>query len=93
MRLIPFVLAAVTVLVPRLAAAQEWIEYVNQQDFFSVNFPHEPTIEAITYNSAQGAPLPGRVYTANSGASKFFVGSDCRLCTDPQWQTASRSLK
>jgi hypothetical protein len=29
----------------------------------------------------------------DSGASKFFVGSDCRLCTDPQWQTASRSLK
>ena len=28
----------------------------------------------------------------DSGASKFFVGSDCRLCTDPQWQTASRSL-
>jgi dienelactone hydrolase len=29
----------------------------------------------------------------DSGASTFFVGSDCRLCTDPQWQTASRSLK
>jgi len=73
MRVIPFVVAAAIMLVPRPAAAQEWIEYVSQQDFFSVNFPHEPTIEPITYNSAQGAPLPGRVYTANSGASKFSM--------------------
>jgi hypothetical protein len=29
----------------------------------------------------------------DSGASTFFVGSDCRLCTDPRWQTASRALK
>ena len=29
----------------------------------------------------------------DSGASRSFVGSDCRLCTDPQWQTASSSLK
>jgi hypothetical protein len=29
----------------------------------------------------------------DSGARTFFVGSDCRLCTDPRWQTASRSLK
>jgi hypothetical protein len=26
-------------------------------------------------------------------ARTFFVGDDCRLCTDPQWQAASRSLK
>lgn len=29
----------------------------------------------------------------DSGARTFFVGRDCRLCTDPQWQTASRSLE
>lgn len=29
----------------------------------------------------------------DSEARKFFVGADCRLCTDPQWQAASRSLK
>ena len=57
MRLIPFVLAAVTLVVPRFAAAQEWIEYVNKQDLFSVNFPHEPKIETITYQSAQRAAL------------------------------------
>jgi hypothetical protein len=73
MRLIPFMLVAITVLVPRLAAAQEWIEYASKQDLFFVNFPHEPKIETITYVSAQGAPLPGRVYTATSGASKYTM--------------------
>jgi hypothetical protein len=48
MRLIPFMLAAVLMLAPRPAAAQEWIEYVNKTDFFSVNFPHEPKVETIT---------------------------------------------
>ena len=71
MRLIPFVLAAAIMLVPGPAAAQEWIEYVNKTDFFSVNFPHEPKVEEITYVSAQGAPLPGRVYTAASGSSTY----------------------
>jgi hypothetical protein len=73
MRLTPFVLAAVAVLLPKVATAQEWIEYVSRQDFFSVNFPGQPTIETITYESAQGAPLPGRVYTASTGSSKFSV--------------------
>ena len=71
MRLIPFVLAATMMLLPGPAAAQEWIEYVNKTDFFSVNFPHEPKVEEITYVSAQGAPLPGRVYPATSGSSTY----------------------
>src|SRR5262245_10882191 len=71
MRLIPFVLAATIGLIPAPAAAQEWIEYVNQTDFFSVNFPHDPKVETITYVSAQGAPLPGHVYTATSGSSTY----------------------
>ena len=29
----------------------------------------------------------------DSEARKFFVGADCRLCTDQRWQAASRSLK
>jgi hypothetical protein len=29
----------------------------------------------------------------DSAASTFFVGNNCRLCTDERWQTASRSLK
>ena len=73
MRVILFALAALTVLVPGSASAQEWIEYISRQDFFSVNFPHEPKIETITYISAQEAPLPGRVYRAQSGQSRYTM--------------------
>jgi len=33
---------------PRAAAAQEWIEYTNTQDRFTVNFPAQPTVQEIT---------------------------------------------
>ena len=72
MRLIPFVLAVVATLMPKVAAAQ-WIEFASKQDLFYVNFPSEPKVEQITYASAQGAPLPGRVYTAESGGSKYSM--------------------
>jgi len=29
----------------------------------------------------------------DTGAKALFVGSECRLCKDSHWQTASRSLK
>lgn len=72
MRLIPFIVAAAIMLQPGPAAAQ-WIEYASKQDLFYVNFPHEPKVESITYDSAQGAPLPGRVYAAESGGSKYSM--------------------
>ena len=50
----------------------------------------------------EGAPLaaPGP-YKVESGpafgspgqAAKMFVGKDCRLCTDPNWDTASKQLQ
>ena len=73
MRVILFVLAACTLLVPRPTAAQDWIEYANTEDFFSVNFPGQPTVEAITYTSGQGAPLPGRVYSAERGEGRYSM--------------------
>lgn len=68
MRMILFVLAAFTLLVPGSAAAQDWIEFASREDFFSVNFPGQPKVESITYISTQEAPLPGRVYSAERGA-------------------------
>jgi hypothetical protein len=73
MRGIPFVFAAVILLMPRPAAGQSWIEYSNPDDLFSVNFPHEPKVESITYVSQQGAPLPGRVYRTQSGDSRYSM--------------------
>ena len=73
MRVILFVLAALTALVPAPAAAQEWFEYTSREDMFSVNFPSQPKIETITAESGQGAPLPGRVYSTVSGASRYSM--------------------
>jgi hypothetical protein len=73
MRAVLFTLAALTVLAPGFAGAQEWIEYTSRQDFFFVNFPHEPAVEAITYVSAQDAPLPGRVYSAQRGQGRYTM--------------------
>lgn len=73
MRFIFSILAAVALLAPTRAPAQEWIEYASKDDLFSVNFPGEPTIEAISYESQQGAPLPGRIYRAIDGPSRYSM--------------------
>jgi hypothetical protein len=48
------------------AAAQEWIEYVNTDELFAVNFPGEPRVEEFIYVTEYGSPLP----------SKRFIGED-----------------
>lgn len=72
MRLIPFIMGA-ALLVAESATAQGWIRFSSQEDFFSVNIPNEPTVAPTTYTSAQGAPLPGRVYSAEQGQRRFSV--------------------
>jgi hypothetical protein len=73
MRLLSLVLTVATVLVPRLAAAQGWIEYVNKEDLFAINFPGEPRIQTITWVSEQGANFPGRVYSVENGPTRFAI--------------------
>lgn len=73
MRLIPFVVAALLSIAPWPASAQEWIEFSSRDDFFSVNFPQQPKVDTITYVSQQEAPLPGRVYTATEGQSRYAM--------------------
>jgi len=71
MRAIPFFLTLL--LAPLPIVAQQWLEFSSQADFFSVNFPHEPAVSEITYVSQQEAPLPGRVYSATQGRSRYSV--------------------
>lgn len=72
MRVTALLLAAFTLLGPWPAAAQ-WIEFSSKEDLFSVNFPQPPKVESITYVSQQEAPLPGRVYTATEGQSRYSM--------------------
>ena len=53
--------------------AQEWFEYVNQDQRFAVSLPAEPSISDGTFGSASGAMLPTRVFTVVNGESTFTV--------------------
>jgi hypothetical protein len=53
------------------ASAQGWIEYVNTDDFFSVNFPGEPWVEEFIYVSEFKSPLPSRRYIAEDAIGRY----------------------
>ena len=53
--------------------AQGWITYVSREDRFSVNFPAEPSVTEIEYDSEYGAVFPGRVHSYEVGDSSYSV--------------------
>ena len=53
------------------ASAQGWIEYVNTDDLFAVNFPGEPRVEEFIYVSEFKSPLPSRRYIAEDGVGRY----------------------
>jgi len=65
MRLAALVL--LTVALADLALAQSWKTFVSREDFFSVNFPDDPTVIDTTYSSEYGATLPARIYEIRNG--------------------------
>jgi hypothetical protein len=73
MRRIPFIAAALSLLISGPCFAQEWIEYASQRDFFTINFPSEPKVQDITYTTEYGITLPGRVYSSADGPSRYSV--------------------
>jgi len=72
-KLISLFFAVFTVSSPGTSLAQGWIEYSNPGDYFGVNLPGEPEIEAFTYNSEFNAVFPGRRYAAQVGQSSYSV--------------------
>lgn len=64
MRFVSLAPALFALFVPGAAHAQNWLEYVNRGDFFTVNFPGEPDRQDITYKTAKGTSLPAHVYSA-----------------------------
>jgi hypothetical protein len=53
------------------AKAQDWFEYVNQENHFAVSLPTEPSQSAGTFQSASGATLPAAIFTATHGESTY----------------------
>jgi len=65
--------AFVILLLPGYGSTQEWIEYANLTDQFTINFAGEPEIMETIYLSEYRALLPARVYRANYGPSRYSV--------------------
>ena len=53
--------------------AQEWVEYANRVDRFTVPAPGEPSVETIAWDSEYGARFPGRVYRWTQGRNRYSV--------------------
>ena len=55
------------------SSAQEWSEYTNVKDGFSVNFPGQPKLTEMTWTSQMNYSLPMRVYSAEKGAERYSL--------------------
>ncbi|MCZ6474919.1 MAG: hypothetical protein O6700_01200 [Gammaproteobacteria bacterium] len=55
------------------AFAENWMTYIDQSQFFSVNFPAEPDVREISYPSEYGAIFPAHVYTVQNGRNFYSV--------------------
>jgi mono/diheme cytochrome c family protein len=55
------------------AAAQDWVEYRNVDDGFSVAFPGEPRVAQTTWKTELGFVLPARIYSAEAASGKYSV--------------------
>ncbi len=73
MRLIRFVPLLIILFLSETSVAQEWIDYKNSEEGFSINFPKEPAVRTTTYLSENGEALPARVYTALEGPARYSV--------------------
>jgi hypothetical protein len=73
MRLTLWIPAAWLLVVVAPASAQEWAEYNSRQDFFSVNFPAQPAVRDITFQSEYELTLPARVYNVEDATGRYAV--------------------
>ena len=73
MRLISLVSAACVLVISSPASGQEWIEYVSRADFFSVNFPAQPEVRDIKWETEYGITLPGRAHVYVDGRNRYSV--------------------
>ena len=67
MRHTRFILAALIVCLAAPAFAQEWIDYVNMEDRFTVNAPGQPEVREITWPSEYGLTFSGHVSSFRKG--------------------------
>ena len=67
------VLPAVLLSGAAVAQGFSWMPYTSHEDYFSVSFPGEPTVEEITYPTEYRITLPARVYKYEDGGYSYSV--------------------
>jgi hypothetical protein len=73
MRIGSTLLATIILFVPVPSLAQDWINYFDLEERFSVNLPGEPTIEETSIVSQRGGTYPAHIYRASDGESRYMV--------------------
>ena len=73
MRIATCILTVIITFAPVPVFAQDWINYFDIEQRFSVNLPGEPSIEDTTIVSQRGGSYPARIYRANEGDSRYMV--------------------
>jgi hypothetical protein len=69
-----FQLALLAILVSATPArSQEWLDYVNREYRFSINFPAQPRHVEETYNAANGAMLSAHRFAAERDGGQYAV--------------------
>lgn len=56
-----------------VSSAQGWIDYVDLEQGFRINLPHEPAVEDSTFLGEYGDELPVRIYTASDRINDYKV--------------------
>src|SRR5712691_12171930 len=75
MRSVSLRFAALALVVSSAANAQDWGEYSNRENFFTVNFPGDPVEKDVPYKTAKGTNLTAHVYTATAPADTLLAGT------------------
>jgi len=73
MNVLKFIPAAFLLFYASTATAQNWFEYENLEDLFSVNFPAEPGLTEAPYISEYDSPFVARKYSATDRSTEYFV--------------------
>jgi hypothetical protein len=55
------------------ASAQGWFMFEDKSEFFTVNFPGEPKVTEMTYQSESGLTLPAKLYEASDVTGDYSV--------------------
>jgi hypothetical protein len=70
---IGLLLLGLATLIPTASHGQNWREFEDLEDRFSVNFPGEPVVEEISYMLEDGMTIPARRYSVRTGEEYYAV--------------------